>query len=188
MNKVLLHICCGPCATYPVPFLIDRGYEVTGFFGNPNIHPYTEYVKRREGLEQYAELTGLKVIYEPDYDPAGYFQKVSFRESNRCFYCYSMRLEQAARYAKKGKFDYFTSTLLVSKYQKHNMIIEAAQAMAAKYEVPFLYFDFREGFHETALRSRAMGLYRQQYCGCLYSEWERYRPRPKKQQETGEGN
>ncbi|NLB52251.1 MAG: epoxyqueuosine reductase QueH [Syntrophomonadaceae bacterium] len=180
MNKVLLHICCGPCATYPVPFLQDKGYQVTGFFSNPNIHPYSEYAKRKEGLEKFAELTDLKVIYEPDYDPLGYFQNVSFRESNRCFYCYTMRLEQTARYARKGKFDYFTSTLLVSKYQKHDMIIQVAETMAAKYQVPFLYFDFREGFRETAVRAKEMGLYRQQYCGCLYSEVERYKPKIKK--------
>ena len=180
MSKVLLHVCCGPCATYPVPFLREKGYRVTGFFGNPNIHPYSEYTNRKEGLQKFAEVADLAVIYEPDYDPASYFQNVSFREGNRCFYCYTMRLEQTARYAKKGKFDYFTSTLLVSKYQKHDMIIEVAETMAAKYQVPFLYFDFREGFRETGIRAKEMELYRQQYCGCLYSEYERYKPKEKK--------
>ncbi len=177
MSKVLLHICCGPCATYPVPVLREKGYQVTGFFCNPNIHPFTEYTNRKASLQKFAEISDLSVIYENDYDPASYFQNVSFRESNRCFYCYTMRLEQTARYARKGKFDYFTTTLLVSKYQKHEMIIGAAEAMAAKYEVPFLYFDFREGFRETGVRAKEMELYRQQYCGCLFSEFERYRPK-----------
>lgn len=180
MDKVLLHICCGPCATYPVPVLREKGYQVIGLFYNPNIHPFTEYKNRKEALERFAEISDLPMLYEESYDPAVYFQNVSYRESNRCFYCYTMRLEETARYARKGKFDYFTSTLLVSKYQKHDMIIQVAETMAAKYEVPFLYMDFREGFRETGVRAREMELYRQQYCGCLYSEFERYRPKEKK--------
>jgi predicted adenine nucleotide alpha hydrolase (AANH) superfamily ATPase len=87
MSKVLLHICCGPCATYPVPVLREKGYQVTGFFYNPNIHPFTEYNNRKASLEKFAEISDLNVIYENDYDPASYFQNVSFRENNRCFYC-----------------------------------------------------------------------------------------------------
>lgn len=180
MNKVLLHICCGPCATYPLPVLREKGYQVRGFFYNPNIHPFSEYNKRKISLEKFAEISDLAVIYENEYDPASYFQSVAYRESRRCFYCYTMRLEQTARYARQGKFDFFTTTLLVSKYQQHQMIIDIAEAMAAKYEVPFLYFDFREGFHATSLRAKEMELYRQQYCGCLYSEYERYKPKGKK--------
>lgn len=176
-NKVLLHICCGPCATYPVPQLRQEGYEVRGYFYNPNIHPYTEYKNREEGLKKYAELVGLEVIYDQAYQPLKYFQSISYRENRRCFLCYQLRLEQAAHIAKKGKFDYFSTTLLVSKYQKHDLIRELGEAIGEKYNVPFLYRDFREGFKETVVRSKEMGLYRQQYCGCLYSEIERYAPR-----------
>jgi predicted adenine nucleotide alpha hydrolase (AANH) superfamily ATPase len=177
MERVLLHICCGPCATYPVPKLREEGFELMGYFYNPNIHPYTEYTKRKAGLEQYAQIADLKVIYDENYNPVQYFQNITYRKSRRCFFCYQMRLEQAAHIAKRGKFDYFTSTLLVSKYQKHNWIREIGDAVGHKYGVPFLYRDFREGFKQSGEWSREMGLYRQQYCGCLYSEMERYAPR-----------
>jgi predicted adenine nucleotide alpha hydrolase (AANH) superfamily ATPase len=177
MSKVLLHICCGPCASYPVPALREQGHDVMGYFYNPNIHPYTEYLKRKEALQQYAENVDLKVIYDDKYNPVDYFQNISYRESNRCMICYQMRLDKAAHIAKKGKFDFFTSTLLVSKLQKHNLIKEIGEAMGKKYGVPFLYQDFREGFKQSGVISREMGLYRQQYCGCLYSELERYAPK-----------
>lgn len=177
MPKLLLHICCGPCATYPVPVLRDQGYEVMGYFFNPNIHPYTEYLKRREALQEYADKTELRVLFDENYNPVEYFRAITFRESRRCMMCYSIRLEQAAHIAKKGKFDSFTTTLLVSKYQKHDLIKDLGEAIGRKYGVPFLYQDFREGFTQTGVISREMGLYRQQYCGCLYSEIERYAPR-----------
>lgn len=180
MSKVLLHICCGPCATYPVPRLREQGHELMGYFFNPNIHPYTEYSQRKQALEEFARQSELPVVYADEYNPAEYFQNVSFRESKRCLICYQIRLEQAARIARKGKFDYFTSTLLVSKFQKHEMIKEAGEVIGEKYGVPFLYQDFREGFSDTVKISKEMGLYRQQYCGCLYSEKERYTPKPKK--------
>ncbi|MEN6351649.1 MAG: epoxyqueuosine reductase QueH [Syntrophomonas sp.] len=180
MSKVLLHICCGPCATYPVPNLREQGHTLVGYFYNPNIHPYTEYLKRKQGLEEFARISDLKVIYAEEYNAPEYFQNVAYREARRCFICYQMRLEQAARIAKKGRFDFFTSTLLVSKYQKHELIKEIGEAMGEKYGVPFLYQDFREGFRETGVISRQMGLYRQQYCGCLYSEIERYSSKSRK--------
>lgn len=174
LPKVLLHICCGPCATYPLPELLGLGYEVMGYFSNSNIHPYTEYIKRREGVEAYTSNIGLQVIYDDNYDPSEYFQLINHRERQRCTYCYVMRLEKAAQIARRGKFDYFSTTLLVSPMQKHDLIRELGESMGEKYGIPFLYQDFRPGFKETVTRSREMGLYRQQYCGCLYSEMERY--------------
>lgn len=177
MEKVLLHICCGPCATYPLEILRQENYEVIGYFYNPNIHPYTEYIKRQEGVEQLAQITALKVIYEKKYNVIDYFQAIAYREHLRCRFCYQMRLEQAAHIAKKGKFDYFTTSLLVSKYQKHDWIKEIGTTIGSKYGIPFLYQDFRAGFMETVVKSKELGLYRQQYCGCLYSEIERYAPK-----------
>jgi|SRR5665647_820823 len=176
MPRVLLHTCCGPCASYPVPALREEGFELVGYYYNPNIHPYSEWLKRKEALEQYAGAVDLQVIYDEKYNPVEYFQNISYRESRRCFICYQMRLEQAAHIAQRGKFDYFSSTLLVSKHQQHDLIRELGEAIGEKYGVPFLYRDFRVGFKETGELSRAMGLYRQQYCGCLYSEVERYAP------------
>jgi predicted adenine nucleotide alpha hydrolase (AANH) superfamily ATPase len=156
-----------------------------GYYYNPNIHPYTEYLKRQEGLQSFADQVDMKVIYDETYDPQSYFQQVAFRENIRCRFCYQIRLDRAAHIAHKGKFDYFTSTLLVSKYQKHDLIRRIGEDMGEKYGVPFLYHDFREGFSQTGTRSRAMGLYRQQYCGCLYSEMERYTPhQPKKSKQA----
>ena len=176
MARVLLHICCGPCASYPVPALREEGLETVGYFFNPNIHPYNEWLQRRQALETYAAAADLKVIYDDKYNPRDYFQKVAFRESHRCLICYQMRLRQAAHIARRGRFDYFSTTLLVSKHQKHEVIREVGEAIGAEYGVPFLYRDFRAGFRQTGETARAMGLYRQQYCGCLYSEVERYAP------------
>lgn len=177
MAKVLLHICCGPCAIYPLDVLREQGHNVMGYFYNPNIHPYTEYIKRKEALEKFAQIAGLKVIYDEKYDFADFLRNASYREARRCLMCYEMRLNQAAHIAKKGKFDYFTTTLLVSKYQKHELISEVGKAVGERYGIPFLYYDFREGFSKGVERSREMGIYRQQYCGCIYSEVERYAPR-----------
>lgn len=175
-KRVLLHICCAPCACYPFISLREEGFEPMGYWYNNNIHPYTEWVKRKEAVEQLAANTNTKIIYDEAYKPLEYFQSISFRESQRCFLCYQMRLEAAAHIARKGKFDYFSSSLLFSKHQRHQQIKELGEAAGEKYGVPFLYRDFREGYKEGGDISREMGLYRQQYCGCLYSEIERYAP------------
>ncbi|SHG98501.1 hypothetical protein SAMN02745221_01411 [Thermosyntropha lipolytica DSM 11003] len=177
MAKVLLHICCGPCAIYPLQVLREQGHTVMGYFYNPNIQPYTEYVKRKEALEKLAGRTDLKVIYDEKYDMVNFLRRAAYREGRRCLMCYEMRLSRAAHIAKKGKFDYFTTTLLVSKYQKHDLIAEVGKAAGEIYGIPFLYYDFREGFSKGVEMSKEMGLYRQQYCGCIYSEMERYAPR-----------
>lgn len=149
---------------------------MVGYFHNPNIHPYSEWQQRRQALEKYAGIVGLKVIYDDRYNPRDYFQRVTYRESHRCLICYEMRLRQTAHIARRGRFDHFTTTLLVSKHQKHGAIRELGEAIGDEYGVPFLYRDFRTGFKQAGETSRAMGLYRQQYCGCLYSEVERYAP------------
>ncbi len=174
MPRLLLHICCGPCATYPVPVLREQRYELTGYFYNPNIHPYSEYLRREEALQAYAARVELPVIYDKAHDPSTYLRETCFRESQRCQICYALRLEQAARVARRGGFDYFSTTLLVSKMQKHSLIKEIGEAVAEKFKVPFFYQDFREGFSQSGKLSRSMGLYRQQYCGCIFSEFERY--------------
>jgi len=116
--KILLHICCAPCAIYTVKTLDKQGFDVMGFFYKNNIHPYTECMKRKETLQSYAETIDLRVIYQEDYDLEGFIQNVVFRESRRCSYCYHERLRSTALVAKRGKFDYFTTTLLYSKFQR----------------------------------------------------------------------
>ncbi len=172
--KILLHTCCAPCAIYPVEFLREQGMDVMGYFYRYNIHPYTECLKRQESLEFYAKKFNLRVIYQEGYDLEGFIQNVAFRESNRCTYCYHERLRSTALVAKRGKFDYFTSTLLYSKFQKHDTIKSMGESIGNSVGIKFYYQNFRTGWKNGIEESKRIGLYRQQYCGCIYSEKERY--------------
>ena len=172
--KVLIHICCAPCCIYPVKSMRAGGLDVMGFYYRHNIHPYSECLKRQEALESYAQQMDMQLIIQKDYDLEGFIQNVVYREKDRCVYCYHDRLRTTALLAKRGKFDYFTSTLLYSKFQKHNMIKSIAESIAQSTGVPFFYEDFRSGWQEGIEKSKHLGLYRQQYCGCIYSEKERY--------------
>ena len=185
MPRILLHICCGPCAIAPVRSLMERGFEVTGLFHNPNIHPLMEYRRRRDGLAQVAARLGFKVLYKDDeYVPRQWFRAVAQREDNRCFHCYAMRLERTASIARRGGFDCFSTTLLYSKFQKHEMIAGLGRDMAGGGKCAFHYEDFRTGWKEGIEASKDWGVYRQQYCGCLYSENERYANELKKPPEA----
>jgi predicted adenine nucleotide alpha hydrolase (AANH) superfamily ATPase len=168
-----MHVCCGPCALYPLEVLRDEGHEVHGYFFNPNIHPFSEYSRRRDTLKAYAETEAWPVIYAREYPVEEYFRLVAYRETERCRFCYLLRLKRAAGVAKRGGFDAFTTTLLVSPFQKHETIREVGEAVAGKYGIGFFYRDFRKGFKEGVKRSKELGMYRQQYCGCVYSEKER---------------
>ena len=145
-----------------------------GFFYRHNIHPYTECLKRQEALQSYADRINLKMIYQEGYDLEGFIQNVVFREAERCNYCYHDRLRSTAMLAKRGKFDYFSTTLLHSKHQKHDLIRSMGESIGKSAGVEFLYQDFREGWKEGIECSKQMGLYRQQYCGCIYSEKDRF--------------
>jgi predicted adenine nucleotide alpha hydrolase (AANH) superfamily ATPase len=150
------------------------GHEVMGFFYRSNIHPYTECVKRQQTLEQYAAEIDLKLIIAKDYDIETFFQNVAFREQNRCRYCYHHRLKTTAKLARRGKFDGFSSTLLYSKYQNHEAIRSIGEALSKETGLPFVYDDYRRGWREGVDVSKQLGMYRQQYCGCIYSEKERF--------------
>jgi predicted adenine nucleotide alpha hydrolase (AANH) superfamily ATPase len=174
-ERILLHICCGPCAVHPVRSLLEQGFEVVGLYYNPNIHPLREYVRRREGAEQVAEKLGIKLICkDEEYDPGSYLREVVHREPSRCFFCYRLRLERTLSIARRGGFHRFSSTLLSSKQQHHDRIAELAAALAGGGAPTFQYQDFRPGQSEGQEACRQWGVYRQQYCGCIYSEWERY--------------
>jgi len=172
--KVLLHTCCGPCSIYPVEKIKARGFEVMGFFYRHNIHPYSECLKRQETLEAYARQIGLPLIIQEGYDLEGFIQNVVYREKDRCTYCYHDRLRTTALLAKRGKFDYFTSTLLYSRFQNHDLIKSMGESIGKSTGVPFLYENFRSGWKEGIEKSKDRQMYRQQYCGCIYSEKERY--------------
>ena len=172
--KILMHTCCGPCTIYPLEVLRDEGNDVMGFFYRHNIHPYTECLRRQETLEQFAAHQKLRVIIQDGYDLEGFIRNVAFREKERCRICYHDRLQATALIARKGKFDAFTSTLLYSRFQKHEMIHAAGDAIAAETGVPFFYRDFRSGWRQGIDASKKQQMYRQPYCGCLFSEKERY--------------
>ncbi|MGB6011319.1 MAG: epoxyqueuosine reductase QueH [Desulfobacterales bacterium] len=172
--KILLHICCAPCVIYPLKTLRNEGLDIMGFFYRNNIHPYTECIRREETLKSYSAAMDLKVIYQDGYDLEGFIRNVAFRESNRCDYCYHERLKSTALMAKRGKFDYFSTTLLYSKFQKHDAVKSIGDAVGKSVGVKFYYDDFRKGWTEGVETSKSLKLYRQQYCGCIYSEKERY--------------
>ena len=172
--KTLLHVCCGPCSIYPVQELRADGIDVMGFFYRHNIHPFTECLKRQQTLESYATQIDLQLIIQDGYDLEGFIQNVAYREQNRCTYCYHDRLRSTALLAKRGKFDYFSTTLLYSKFQKHDIVKSIGESIADSVGVPFLYRDFRSGWKDGITESKRLEMYRQQYCGCIYSEKERY--------------
>jgi hypothetical protein len=174
--KILLHICCAPCAVFPVESLAGAGHAVRGFFFNPNIQPYQEFERRTQALETLAEQVKLPVIWDRTYDLEGFFRAVAFREAERCRFCYYQRLSAAARVAKAGKFQAFTTTLLYSQYQDHELVREVAQQAGRETGVTFYYQDFRRGWEQGRENAARLGLYRQQYCGCIFSERDRFLP------------
>ena len=173
MKKLLFHICCAPCFIAPYEHLKEK-FDITGFWYNPNIHPYQEYERRLQEVQKFEKNHDLGILYKTDYPLEKWLQNVAFREDDRCRFCYHDRLEKTAKYAKKGKFDYFTTTLLYSKFQDHELMKEMCEALAKECGVPFLYKDLREFWKEGIERSKTEDMYRQQYCGCIYSEKERY--------------
>jgi hypothetical protein len=171
---ILLHICCGPCAIFPLKTLRGQGHDVTGFFYNHNIHPYQEFRRRADAALQFAATASLELVMHDDYRLEEFLAAVASHPSERCRYCYVSRMEAAARQAAEGGFSAFTSTLLYSRYQNHELIRSEGERLADEYGVRFHYDDYRTGWQEGIRESKAMGLYRQQYCGCIYSEKERY--------------
>ena len=176
--KALLHTCCAPCAIYPLERLRKRGHKVAGFFYNPNIHPFGEYLNRRKALEDYSKKVELEVFY-PEYEPKEFFRKVSYKEDapGRCAICWTLRLENTTEFAKSNGFDSFTSTLLVSPYQDQEMLKKIGQSVSSVSGVDFYYEDFRPGFRAAHNQAKAEGIYCQKYCGCIYSEIERGKKR-----------
>ncbi|OHB32924.1 MAG: hypothetical protein A2X84_04880 [Desulfuromonadaceae bacterium GWC2_58_13] len=175
--KILLHVCCANCAIYPVKILREQGQDVTGFFFNPNIHPYLEFKRRLDTVKDYADRSDLAVIYREEYLLANFLSQVAANPSGRCPYCYQSRLEETARFAAENSYEAFTSSLLYSRFQNHAAIREQGLALGQQFGIRFLYEDFRKGWNEGITISKSMGLYRQQYCGCIYSEQDRYAPR-----------
>ncbi len=174
MASLLLHACCAPCATYCISHWQRKGLEVSAFWYNPNIHPFTEHQRRLQTMQGFAETIGLPLIISEGYDIIRYFQAIVGHEEKRCGDCFRLRLSKTASVARENGFDAFTTTLLISPYQKHELLKEVGLEVAKEEGVEFVYEDLRSGYYESRRMSKEFDLYRQQYCGCVYSEWERF--------------
>ncbi len=173
--NTLLHICCGPCATATVTHWTARGTQVVGFFHNPNVHPLLEFRRRLTGARDLAALLGLDLVEDLAYDPAAWFADAGSWGDERCRRCIGGRLERTAREAASLGLDSFTTSLAISPWQDHDAIREGGLAAAERHDVEFLYADLRPLYRDSRRLAREAGLYCQRYCGCVLSEWERYR-------------
>ena len=177
-NSLLLHVCCGPCAVMPINRLLDEGFAVTAWFMNPNIQPLAEYLRRREAAGQCAERLGVPIIYADEtWNITNWLRAVAGRDTPpaRCAYCCESRMEAAFAFARQQDFAWVSSSLLYSRYQPHEVIKKAGETLAAQPGAPgFAYRDFRTDWQAGIDSSKVMELYRQPYCGCVYSESDRY--------------
>lgn len=173
--KLLMHACCAPCSVYCVDTLRKEGIEPTIFWYNPNIHPYKEYEARKETLIIYSEKEKLNLIIEDEYGLDTFCKNVVNDLDKRCInYCYPVRLRKTFEYAKENGYDAVTTTLLYSIYQKHEYIKMYCEKLSKEYDIEFIYRDFRLGFFEGHDKAIKLGLYMQKYCGCVFSEEDRY--------------
>jgi len=175
--NILLHICCANCACYTLKALQEKGMKVTGLWYNPNIHPYTEHQKRLMAMGYYADRLKLPVIYNEEYGLDEWLEKVNgkhYPAEERCSICYLLRINETAKTAKEKGFDFFSTTLLYSKKQNSRLIKNISEEMSKEHGVAFYFENFDSGWKEGIEISRDMGLYRQQYCGCIFSEKERH--------------
>lgn len=187
-----MHICCSNCFIYPLKALSARDIEIRGFWFNPNIHPFAEYAMRLESVRRLQRMWNLDIVYDDTYGFTEFVRSVVFDEENRCAVCYAMRLEATARIAKRMKLDGFTTSLLVSPYQKFDAIVRTGEEAGKTHSIPFYAEDFRPGWRDGINVSGELGLYRQKYCGCAYSEMEKHRKTRNKKtvdrrQNTGDG-
>lgn len=179
--NILLHICCAPCEIYPAETLKKSGHLVAGFFYNPNIHPYSEYLKRKAEVEKYSKSISLNINYA-EYDLVKYFDYIVDNEDqkNRCPVCWWIRMTRCAQFAKENGFDAFTTTLLGSPYQDHEVLKNICEDLAKESGLKFYYEDFRPGFKAAQEKAKKEGIYRQNYCGCVFSEKERIEEKERK--------
>lgn len=181
-KKILLHSCCAPCSSYVITFL-SNFFDITILYYNPNIYPKEEYNKRKE--EQIKLINSLNTknnlkYLDCDYENEVYNNAISGYENcheggSRCNICFNLRLEKTAKLAKENKFDYFCTTLTVSPHKNSKIINQIGEEISKKYNIKWLYSDFKknEGYKQSIDLSKKYELYRQNYCGCIYSKKER---------------
>ena len=183
--KLLMHVCCAPCSVYCIKTLRSEGIEPVVFWYNPNIHPYTEYRERRDCLIEYANLVGIEAIIEDEYGLDEFCAEAVKDLNARCVnYCYPVRLRKTFEYAKEHGYDTVTTSLLYSIYQKHDYIKKLCMDLSKEFGIEFLYRDFRVGFWEGHAEAKKAGLYMQKYCGCIFSEEDRYQKQIEKDKAT----
>lgn len=173
--KLLLHICCAPCSAACIKVLREENIDIVGYWYNPNIHPFKEYDSRLKALKEYSKMINLNVIYDDFYGLDEFVKNTVNIIDNRCGYCYLSRMERVVKYAHDNGYDAFSSTLLISPYQKHDLLKSICEKLSKKYNIKFLYRDFRPYYELGREMFRETGLYMQKYCGCIFSERERYK-------------
>jgi epoxyqueuosine reductase len=174
IHRLLLHACCGPCLLEPLDALATQADSVTVVFANPNIHPIEEYERRRDTLLGYAGPLGVEVVELP-YDRETWDAQVAPLASAgeaRCRACYRLRLTMSARYGAEHGFDALATTLTVSPHQRHAAIQEEGSRAASEAGIIWLEHDFRDRYRDSVTRSTSLGMYRQNYCGCIFSKVE----------------
>lgn len=180
-KSLLLQACCAPCSSYVLEYLSEY-FDITLLFYNPNISPKSEYFFRAEELKRLCNelpLTAKPKIIVCDYDNEPFLKMAKGLENlleggERCFLCYRLRLEEAAKYAKEQNFDYFCTTLSISPHKNAEKLNEIGGELSEKYGVKYLYSDFKKknGYKRSIELSKEYNLYRQNYCGCIYSKRE----------------
>ncbi|XFA99204.1 epoxyqueuosine reductase QueH [Candidatus Izemoplasma sp. B36] len=172
--NILLHVCCAPCLNGTLKAINQEAHKITAYFYNPNIHPYQEFKSRLNALKEYVKVKNIDLISDEAYGLRKFVNMVKDDLSNRCSKCYTDRIYETAKKAKELGYDAFSSTLLVSPYQMHDSIVEKAREFAKEFGIEFFYIDPRQYFREGNNEARSMGVYMQKYCGCVFSEEERY--------------
>lgn len=175
-KKLLLHSCCAPCSSYVLEYLKEF-FDITVLYYNPNIYPHEEFYKRSEEQKMLCEkMGGIKVVVSEE-DPKIFYDKVKGYENEkeggkRCFLCYELRLRKAAEYAKENGFDYFCTTLSISPLKNAEKLNEIGLKLEEEYGVKYLLSDFKKknGYKRSVELSNEYGLYRQNYCGCVFSK------------------
>ena len=184
--KLLIHACCGPCSSYVIEYLSNY-FDITIYYYNPNIYPTNEFLRRYDELEKFIKEFNEKNKIEiklnaVDYETKEFYEAIRGLEhmgekSRRCYNCYKLRMTKSAKYAKENDFDYFTTTLSISPYKNANWINEIGKKLEEKIGIKYLYSDFKkkDGYKRSLELSKEYNLYRQEYCGCVYSKEERER-------------
>jgi predicted adenine nucleotide alpha hydrolase (AANH) superfamily ATPase len=174
-KKLLIHSCCAHCTAYTATYFREAGYAISALWYNPNVHPSREHRARLEAVTQLSQEVGFPLVIAGDYDVVEFLRRVAGHEAERCRYCFEMRLFRTAEYASRNGFAAFTTTLLISPHQKHDLLRGIGEKIGREKGISFLYADLRKRYSDSRHITRPLKLYRQQYCGCIYSEWERYR-------------